>query len=170
MENIPFGIFLPMSTIDNLLVFYLGLGLTRIDRPLFRQLLSAALINALFSFVIRNLPLAPGIHLLFQVPFIIVTLRIICHLPLLHAMLAAFIGVIFLLIIQTIMGFLLTGISGIPFQTYLSTTALHLVLTIPNILGCLLAIFIIYNWKIVLIDINTLDDGDRGKGFYNEED
>ena len=169
MENITFNLFMIMSIPDNLLLFCLGLGLAGIKLPPFRELIAAAVVNALFSFAVRSMPLAPGAHLIFQVPFIILSLIFICKIPAVYSTIAAFLGLIFLFIIQAFMSFLITGVTGISFSTFLSTPKLHLALSIPSLLACLLFVLIINKWEVVLLDLQALMEKGKDEGLQSEK-
>mgnify|MGYP000926494149 CR=1 FL=1 len=156
MENMPFPIFMLLSATDNLLLFYLGLGLVGATRPPFRRLLAAALANALFSFVVRNQLLVPGVHIIFQIPFAILSLIVICNLSAIYSTLATLLGLIIMALTQTLVELITVNVSGIPFQVLMNTPKLHLVWAIPDFLACLLIIILIDRLGITPFDFRAV--------------
>jgi len=143
----------------------ISLGLILIGfKPKLKSVLIIASIESLASFLIRGLPLPPGINVFIQLPILIVLTACFCSLNLIYAALASLLGLVVLALTETAFNFLISAVSGIAVRQALEDPLLRLLFPLPEFVFLTVVIFILRRFNLALFDIQELKSLERLKG------
>jgi len=158
MDTIPFLPFILQSFPESLIILTLGLLAIGL-KPNFKKTVAAVSLATIFSYVIRSLPIAFGIHSVLQLVFLIImTIFLLKHSPF-QAIIAVLLGSLALGLSESLMVPIIIAISGITFQEILANPWLRVVVPLPYtfLLGMLAYLIYKRNWVPLTLDkIETL--------------
>lgn len=161
LDIMPFYLVFLQSLPDTAILIYLGLVLVGVDLPSFKKVLLTALLTGLVSYFVRRLPLPPGVNILIQLPFLILFLVIICRLSIITSTITSFIGLIGLILAETILDSCISALTGISIQTALAHPLLRLLFPLPEyaiISGC---IILMKHYHLVVFDLYAFMDSEK---------
>lgn len=112
MDIMPWYLIFLQSLPETAILMALGLVLIGV-KPRLLPLLMLALIDALASYFIRALPLAPGINVLLQFPILTILVMYFYRIPFSFALLASSLGLICVTLAEMIFNTSVSAITGI---------------------------------------------------------
>jgi hypothetical protein len=160
MDIMPIYLILLHSIPETAILVSLGLVLIGI-KPVLSRILLVAFLTSLASYIIRTLPIYPGINVFLQLPILIILLVYICRLPITYAVIASFVGLISLGITETILNFIILALTGIPVQQALSNDLWRILFPLPEFLILVGIILILIRYDITIFDIKSVMDTER---------
>lgn len=122
-------------------------------RPPWQRILLVAALTALASHFIRVLPLPPGINVFLQLPILIGLLAYFCSLPLKHATMVSFLGLVLLGIFETLYVMVVTSLTGITVPEAMAHPIWRALFPLPEFLLLGLIIMILIRYDIVIYNI-----------------
>jgi len=149
MDKIPFYMVFLQSFPETLLLIYIGLVLMN-ARPPVKKVLLVALLNALFSYFIHDLPLPPGTNVLIQVPLIIIMLVMICKLPFNIALSSTILGFLVLVLAETGFNAIISAITGISSLEAMNSPLLRVLYPLPEFIFLGLLIIVLRHCRVNL--------------------
>lgn len=161
MDIMPFYLVFLQSLPETAILIYLGLVLTGIESPGIIRILCISLFTSLVCYFVRRLSLPIGIHVFLQLPFLILFLAVIGRLSLVYSTIVSFLGFIFLCLMEGILNFIISSLTGISVLTAISNPILRILFPLPEFLVLSGCIFFLKHHKIVLFDLRSLWDSDR---------
>jgi len=152
MGTMPFYLVFLHAIPETVILIFLGRLLIGLKLPWQRVLLVAAL-TSLASFFIRVLPLPPGVNVFLQLPILIGLLAYFCSLPLTHATVVSFLGLILLGVSETIYNISIAALTGISLQQALDNPLWRALYPLPNfvLMGLIIVALIRYNIVVYVI-------------------
>ncbi|HAA89050.1 MAG: Uncharacterized protein XD63_1774 [Thermoanaerobacterales bacterium 50_218] len=163
MERIPFYLvvfqFIPETAI------LISLGLTLLGfKPKLKSILIIASLESLVSFLIRSLPLPPGVNVFIQLPVLIILTVYFCSLDLVYAALASLLGLVVIGLTETAFNFLISAASGISIQQALEDPLLRLLFPLPEFVFLTGSVLVLRKYNLALFDIQELKNLEQLKG------
>lgn len=168
MDRMPFYLVVFQSVPETAILISLGLTLLGF-KPKLKSVLVIASLESLASFLIRCLPLPPGINVFIQLPVLIVLTACCCGLNLPDAALASLLGLVVLALTETAFNFLISAVSGIAVRQALEDPLLRLLFPLPEFAFLTAAILILRRYNLALFDIQELKSLERLKGDEKQE-
>lgn len=168
MDRMPFYLVVFQSVPETAILISLGLTLLGF-KPKLKSVLVIASLESLASFLIRCLPLPPGINVFLQLPVLIVLTACCCDLNLPDAALASLLGLVVLALTETAFNFLISAVSGIAVRQALEDPLLRLLFPLPEFAFLTAAILILRRYNLALFDIQELKSLERLKGDEKQE-
>ncbi len=168
MEKMPFYLVVFQSVPETAILISLGLTLLGF-KPKLKSVLIIASLESLVSFLVRGLPLPPGINVFLQLPVLIVLTACCCSLNLLDAALASLLGLVVLALTETVFNLLISAVSGIAVRQALEDPLLRLLFPLPEFAFLTVVIFILRHYNLALFDIRELKNLERLKGDEKQE-
>jgi hypothetical protein len=169
MDRMPFYLVVFQSLPETAILISLGLTLIGF-KPKLKSVVIIAFLESLVSFLIRSLPLPPGVNVFLQLPVLIVLTACFCSLNLLDAALASLLGLVVLALTETAFNLLISAVSGISIRQALEDPLLRLLFPLPEFALLTAAILILRHYNLVLFDIQELKSLERLKGEEKEEE
>ncbi|AFV11681.1 hypothetical protein Tph_c14720 [Thermacetogenium phaeum DSM 12270] len=163
MERMPLYLVVFQSIPETAILISLGLTLLGF-KPKLKSVLIIASLESLASFLIRTLPLTPGINVFLQLPVLIVLTACCCSLNLLDAALASLLGLVVLALTETVFNLLISAVSGIAVRQALEDPLLRLLFPLPEFVFLTVVIIILRRYNLALFDIQELKSLERLKG------
>ncbi len=152
MGTMPFYLVFLHAIPETVILICLGALLIGLKLPWQKALLVAAL-TSLASFFIRVLPLPPGINVFLQLLILIGLLVYFCSLPLTHATVVSFLGLILLGVSETIYNISIAALTGISLQQALDNPLWRALYPLPNFVLMGLIIAALSRYNVVVYDI-----------------
>lgn len=140
----------------------ISLGLVLIGlKPKLKNVFIIALITSIAAYFIRALPLTPGIHIFIQLPVLIFSTAYFCRLPLKYCVLASFLGIISITIVEISFNTIICQITGITLKQALAEPFTRLLFPLPEFIFLTFLILIFARKKITLFNIQELRNLER---------
>lgn len=155
MDRMPFYLVVFHSIPEIAILISLGLTLLGF-KPKLKIVLVIASLESLASFLIRSLPLPPGINVFIQLPILVVLTACFCSLNLLDAALTSLLGLVVLALTETAFNFLISAVSGIAVQQALEDPLLCLLFPLPEFVFLTGVVLILRRYNLTLFDIQEL--------------
>ncbi|NPV29739.1 MAG: hypothetical protein HPY58_08830 [Firmicutes bacterium] len=163
MDRMPFYLVVFHSIPETAILISLGLILTGY-KPKLKSVLVIASLESLVSFLIRSLPLLPGVNVFLQLPVLIVLTACCCGLSLLDAALASLLGLVVLALTETAFNFLISAVSGIAVRQALEDPLLRVLFPLPEFVFLTGAVLILRRYNLTLFDLQELKNLEQLKG------
>ncbi len=168
MDRMPFYLVVFQSLPETAILISLGLTLVGF-KPKLKSVLIIASLESLVSFLIRSLPLPPGVNVFLQLPVLVVLMACFCSLDLLDAALASLLGLVVLALAETAFNLLISEVSGIAVRQALEDPLLRLLFPLPEFAFLTVMIFILRHYNLALFDIRELKNLEQLKGDEKQE-
>lgn len=152
MDKMPLITVLLISLPEEILLTAIGLQLFGL-RAGFLKLLLTGLLQATFSYCIRFLPLAFGMHTLLQIPIFALVIWLIIRIPYSIALLCILVSASFYMVVDSTLGLLLLYLTGIPLEQVLATPSLRIFFFLPQGLIVFFILLFLYFYNIKIIDL-----------------
>ena len=155
MWQMPFHLVFLQSFPETLILVSLGLVLVGI-RPPVRKIIPMALLTALFCFLIRNLLLPPGLHLFFQLPFMVIMLAYACRLPMTISIISVFFGVLGVGLAEIGFDIVISAVTGISVPQAVANPLWRILFPLPEFI-CLTLIIVLFNrYHVHILETDSL--------------
>lgn len=154
MDNMPLITVLLISLPEEILLTAIGLQLFGI-RSSFRKIVLIGVLQAVFSYCIRFLPLVFGIHTLLQIPIFAFVIWLIIRIPFVIALLSILVSAAFYMVIDATFGPLLLYLTEIPLEQVLATPSLRILFFLPQGLTLFLITLFLYFYNVKIIDLRS---------------
>lgn len=152
--QMPFHLVFLQSFPETLILVCLGLVLVGI-RPPVRRIIPMALLTALFCFLIRNL-LPPGLHLFFQLPFMVIMLAYACRLPMVIAMITIFLGFLGVGLAEIGFDIVISTVTGISVPQAIANPLWRILFPLPEFIFLTLVIVVFNRYHVHILEPDSL--------------
>lgn len=159
MDIMPFYLVFLQSLPETAILVSLGLVLIGV-KPRLLQVLIVALVTALASYFIRALPLPPGINIFLQLPIMVLLVTYLLSIPLTFALLASFLGLIFVTLAEMVFNTIITTITGITLQDAVANSIWRVLFPIPEFIFLTVSIIVLTRLRnsfFNLTDLNQME-------------
>ncbi|QGP92986.1 hypothetical protein MGLY_23800 [Neomoorella glycerini] len=131
MDIMPWTALVFQSIPEEIILVTLGLALVG-EYPRMKGIVVVGIIGALFSFYFRRLSLDFGIHTLASIVALALAMRLLLRVNLFKGLLAAFLGIVALGIIESISFPLISFLTGLSFEAALRDPVLRILFPLPD--------------------------------------
>jgi len=152
MPKMPFYLVFLQSLPETALIISLGLSLIGVKLDA-RKIFIISLISSLASYLIRLMPIPPGINVLIQMPILVFLIKFIYKMPLKYSSMAAFIGLIIIFIGELTFNELMVFATGISLLEVLQKPFWRIVFPIPEFLSLAMLVALIKKKGVILFNI-----------------
>ncbi|BCV20965.1 hypothetical protein [Moorella sp. Hama-1] len=150
MDIMPWTALVFQSIPESIILITMGLGLIG-QYPGMKGIIAVGVAGAVFSYFFRRLPLDFGVHTLAQMMCLSLLLYFIIRVNFFEAILAAFLGMLAVGIVEGISIPIVSYITGISFEIALHDPWLRVLFPIPDELILGVAAYLCRRWRFSLI-------------------
>lgn len=162
METLPTPVMLLISIPEEIMITALGLFLFGL-RPKGRFLVLIGVLQGLISYLIRQLPLFFGLHVIVQALLFALVVTLILKLPYRVSLTAMMVSVTIYAIMEAVFVPLLVVITELPLTVILTSIKIRSLCFLPQGLIMLIIIFLVRHYDIKLITLHDSDLPGGGK-------
>lgn len=150
MDIMPWTALVFQSIPESIIVVTLGLGLTG-EYPNMKNVTAVGVIGAIFTYFFRRLPLEFGVNTLIGIIVVALGMRVMLKTPIVRGLIAAFIGILAVGIVESMSIPIVSYFTGISFETALRDPWLRVLFPLPDeiILGVMA--YACRRWRFSLI-------------------
>lgn len=160
MDIMPLYLVFLQSMPENAILVSLGLVLIGI-KPRFIPILLIAIITALSCYFIRALPLPPGLHILMQLPIMILLITYILEIPLTFAILASFLGLICIASTEIVFNSLISMFTGVSVMEAIKNPLWRVLFPIPEFIFLTVVTLVMNYYEKSIFNIPDLNETER---------
>ncbi|PRR69199.1 hypothetical protein [Neomoorella humiferrea] len=150
MDVMPWTSLLFQSIPEEIILVTLGLALVG-KYPRMRGIVTTGIIVAVFSFFFRRLPLGFGIHTLSGIAVMALTMHLVLRLDLWRGLMAAFLSLVALGLVESITIPAMIFLTGIPFERAVTDPWRRILFPLPEEIILALAAYILRRRRISLL-------------------
>lgn len=152
---------------ETVLLAYIGLLLIGI-KPKLKENIIIAIIVSLVSLLIRVLALPTGFNVLLQLPVLILLVVYFYKLSKLYAVLASFLGLISIGLVQITLLFIIPKISGISIEYALIHPLIYCIYCFPENLILFIIVILIYRYDLAFFNIQQIKNIEHGDQYEQQ--
>jgi len=164
MDKMPFYLVFLQALPESAILVALGLILIGV-KPRLLPLFLVALINALASYYIRALPIAPGVNMLLQLPLLIVLIASIIQVPFTFAMLATFLGLICVALAEIVFNSIIPMVTGISLMEALANPLWRILFPLPEFMFLFIVILVLIRYEKSIFNLLEFNETEQVKKY-----
>lgn len=157
MDKMPLYLVLLQSTPETAILISLGLVMIGV-KPRLISVIMAALITSVACYLIRALPLPPGVNVLLQLPVLLSLMVLMCRLQLIPAAIASFIGIICLSLTELLFNSLVFAVTGVSVMEAIAHPIWRILYPLPEFTFLIVIIIMLHHYGISLFNLSDTDE------------
>lgn len=162
MDKLSVPAILLISIPEEIMISALGLLLFGI-RPKGRFLVFIGILQSLISYLVRQMPLFFGLHIIVQALLFALVITLILQLPYRISMTAMTVSITIYAVLEGIFVPWLVAITDIPLAVILASTKLRILYFLPQGIMMLIIVFLVHHYDFKLFSHYYLEIDGRGK-------
>lgn len=162
MDKLPVLAILLISIPEEIMISALGLFLFGI-RPKGRFLILIGILQSLISYLVRQLPLFFGLHVIIQALLFALVITLIIQLPYRVSLTAMTVSITIYAVMEAIFVPLLVAITDVPLAVILASTKLRILYFLPQGIMMLIIVFLVHHYDFKLFSHYYSETEGRGK-------